>query len=228
VLPLAEGVKDPVFSVLIGMMEAELFGQLDRERLQAEVARQEGSTALPVEYLEAVQRFPHPGKPLALVRLVSARGLDIPAPYDVLGYHPGRLRASRIVEFEEWDLGTVVIRGPDRGREESEDRIVLEDVRLWGLRRGQLELDVDGWLDLLLGSSLDDTRITGFSLFRYRGRWVGLALGYNPEGRGRSGSFSFLTDKVLFPSPRPYKLAAVQLRRRLELLMPALAVYRRS
>jgi len=209
------------------MMENGLYGSLNGSRLRAEVHARGASTALPVDQLQVMQRLPHPGSPEGLVRMVAYHDLDVPAPYDVVGYHPGRLRASRIVEFEEWNLGTVILEMPRQGEEARSGRIVLEDVRLWGVRRGHLEIDIDGWLDLLLGSKLDDTRITGFSLFRYQGRWVGLAMGYNPEGKGRSGSFSFLTDQVLFPSPTPYKVAAVQLRRRLEQLMPSLTAYRR-
>ena len=225
-LSLTPGVRDPVFSLLIGLVEDEGYGQLTQERLYKEIDRVGRPTHLPVEHLEVIHRFPHPGPPIAKVRLVSFEGIDVPVPYRILVYHPGRLWATRLVEFEEWYLGTLSLELPED--EETSGPVVLEDVRLWGLRRGRLELDVDGWVDALLGPRLDDTRIVGFAMFRHEGRVIGIAMGYNKEGKGRSGSFSFLTDKVNFPNPPPFRTAAVYLRARLERLMPNLAVYRRG
>lgn len=224
VIPITPGVRDPVFSVLIGLVESESFGNLTRDRLYEEIDRLGRPTKLPVEYLELIRRVPHPGRPHAQVRLVSPDGLDVPAPYRIIVYHPGRLWATPVVEFEEWYLGTISVEDPWHRNEGAP--VVLEDVRLWGLRRGRLELDVDGWVDALLGSKLDDTRIVGFALFRHQGQLVGLAMGYNKEGKGRSGSFSFRDDRVNFPNPASYQIAAIYLRATLERLMPNLALYR--
>jgi hypothetical protein len=70
--------------------------------------------------------------------------------------------------------------------------------------------------------------MVGFALFRYGGQLLGMAMGYNQDGRGRSGTFNFQRDSILFPNPPPLKAAGAHLRARLERLMPAAAANRRS
>jgi hypothetical protein len=218
VLPVAPAVRDPVFAVLLGMVEENGCGVLTRERLEYEVRRLGRPTRLPIEYFRTLSRSPADSTSRSVVTLVSTQRLDVPVPYRILVYQPGRIRASGVILLEEWDLGTVTLDGDGRFTPAR-----LDDVRLWGLRKGDVDLDVDGWLDRMLGSRLDDTRILGFALFRYEGRLIGMAMGYNREGKGRSGTFSFLTDRILFPNPDPLKAAGAYLRGRLERLMPEAA-----
>jgi hypothetical protein len=172
-----------------------------------------------------LSRLPDAGQGSALVALISTQDLDLPVPYRILAYEPGRMRASRRLELEEWNLGTLRLDGPGG---KGSAPVVLGDVRVWGIRAGTVEMDVDGWLDALLGPRLDDTKIVGFALFRYGNERLGMALGYNRDGQGRSGAFSFKNDKILFPSPPPIKIAGAHLRARLERLMPAITTRRRG
>ena len=215
-LPTIPGIRDPVFSVLLALVHEDYTGTVSGKQLDREVKRAGRSTRMPVSYMREIRRTLIEGKPQARVALVSKTGLDLPIPYKILAYRPGRVRVSAVVELDEWKLGTIRIDGAKK----NDPAVVLEDVYLWGLRRGTVELDVDGWLDRMLGPKLDDTRVTGFALFRYQEKWVGLAVGYNRWGKGRSGSFNFEQDKIFFPNPRPLKAAGVFLRGRLERLMP--------
>ena len=222
-LPLASQVKDPVWAVLIGVSESNLCGVLTRARLELEVKRSGRSTQIPMPYLHALRRMPNTGQgSRANVNLMFTEDLNLPVPYQVLGYHPGRMRMSGDLRFKEWTLGRVEVPNPDG------PSTVLEDVRVWGLEKGHIQLDVDGWLDAMLGPKLDDMDLEGFALCRYNGERMGLALGFGPKGAGRSGAFNFREDKILFPSPAEVKRTGAYLRARLERLMPHLATLRNS
>ena len=214
-LPTTPEIRDPVFSVLLALVNEDYTGTVKGEHLKREVKRSGRTTRMPVNYLREIRRTVTEGDPRAEVALVSKKGLDLAIPYKILAYHPGRVRVSAVVELDEWNLGTIRIDA-----NQDEPAVVLEDVHLWGLKRGTVELDVDGWLDRMLGPKLDDTRVLGFALFRHEGEWIGLAMGYNRWGKGRSGSFSFRGDKILFPNPGHFKAAGTFLRGRLERLMP--------
>jgi hypothetical protein len=125
--------------------------------------------------------------------------LKTPVPYDILGYHPGSVQASDTVSFREWHIPRRTIRWS--GREPLE----LTDVYVFGIREGWTVIDIDGWMDLLLGGSLDDTRIITLVLFKHHGNWHGLAAGFGKSGEGRSGVFSFSENRILFPTPDRFR-----------------------
>ena len=227
VLPAVPEVRDPVFAVLLALIEQDRCGAISSERMERAVTRSGRSTRVPVAYLDELRRTPLPGDPRAEVVLISEEDINMPVPYRILMYQPGRMRTTKILELDEWDLGTLRLAGPE-GADEPRSPVILEDVRVWGIRKGSVELDVDGWLDNLFGSRLDDTEMVGFALFRYGGELLGMAMGYNKKGRGRSGAFHFRNDRILFPTPPPLKIAGAHLRGRLEQLMPALAARRRG
>ena len=58
-------------------------------------------------------------------------------------------------------------------------------------------------------------------MFGYQGRSYGMALGYNPSRRARSGAFDFGADRVLFPYPSEMKTVGRLMRGRLEALQRA-------
>jgi hypothetical protein len=218
-LPLGTEVKDPVWALLIGLSESNLCGALTRGRIEREVNQSGRPTRIPMPYLLAVRRTPK-SETRADVVFLSIHDLDLPVPYDVLGYHPGRMRLSGDLRFQEWKLGRVEVQNPEGAP------IVLDDVRVWGLDRGRVQMDIDGWLDAMLGPKLDDMDLEGFALCHYKGERFGFALGFGPKGSGRSGAFNFREDKIVFPNPPEFKRTGAYLRARLETLMPALAALR--
>ena len=216
VLPVAEGVKDPGFALVLGIMDHDLVGFVSEKRLEAEIRRLGRRTRLPIRYFRGLrrQRLPRPGG--ALVSLSAWGPVNVPAPYDILGYHPGKFRLSPRVVLEEWKLGSVVLQ-LGKGKPGGKRRLVrFDDVRVWGIREGYVEMDVDGWLDALLGSRLDDTQMLGFAVLRYRGERIGLVTGYDKKGRGRSGAFRFSRDETVFPNRDEFKAAGAYLRGWLE------------
>jgi hypothetical protein len=217
VLPMAAEVKDPVFAILVGLLRSDLHGVLTRDHLERQLARNGRESLLPYHRLHELRRTAGEegalGRPTATVEAQFEGPIVFPIPYRILWYHPGKVRATATCVFREWSFGTVNLPY------DPATPIELEDVHLFGLERGELEVDVDGWLDFILGSALDDTEVSGVVVFRQGGRDYGMAIGHNKGGEGRSGVFDLAEDKIAFPVPAEMKLVARNMRRRLEALM---------
>jgi len=236
VLPVAAEVKDPVFAILVGLIRADTHGTLSGERLARELARHPGRTRLPYQRLRELRREAT-APATARVTAVFDGPLDLPIPYRILWYNPGRFTTAATCRFEEWSLGDVRVTTADG------TRAALAEVRVFGLAHGQvaggisggisesrgaravegrdsdISVDVDGWIDRLLGASLDDTRITGLLLLRHAGRPYAMAVGYNRQGHGRSGAFDLAADRIVFPVPGALRAAGRELRARMEALL---------
>jgi len=218
-LPTDAQVKDPVFSVLVGLIRADLYGALTRERLEKELAGRNGRSRLPYRRMRELSRAPEPGGRTATVTLVLDSALKLPIPYSILWYHPGRFATSETCTFREWMLGSVAVPAPRPKGASPPPPVTLDDVHLFALDHGRIEVDVDAWLDKLLGGALDDTTVTGVLLFRRQGRWLAVAVGYNKDGKGRAGTFDFAQDEIVFPVPAEMKAVAREMRSRLESLI---------
>ena len=81
------------------------------------------------------------------------------------------------------------------------ETIAIDHVTFWSVLEGELFLDVDGWLDHLLGSKIDDTRIIGGVLFTYQNIRYALAMGYNNHGSGQYGAIDLYADKLHSSAP---------------------------
>jgi hypothetical protein len=220
-LPIEPQVKDPVFAVMLAMVRSGLYGVLTREHLERELARRQLRSRLPYRTVREVARLPEAPQDTARVSVRFERPLDVPIPYSILWYHPGRIRGASACAFHEWRLGELEL--PHEARPGAPATILrLRDVHVFGLEAGSLMVDVDGWLDRLLGSGLDDTDVSGLAVFRYEGRSYGMALGYNRSRRARSGAFDFEADRVVFPYPSEMKTVGRLMRGRLEVLQRGL------
>jgi hypothetical protein len=216
-LPIEPQVKDPVFAVLLAMVRSGLYGVLTREHLERELARRQLRSRLPYRTVREVARLPETPQDTARVSVRFERPLDVPIPYSILWYHPGRIRGPEACAFHEWRLGDLEL--PHEAKPGAAvTTLRLGDVHVFGLEAGSLTVDIDGWLDRLLGSGLDDTEVSGLVVFRYEGRSYGMALGYNRSRRARSGAFDFEADRVVFPYPAEMKTVGRLMRGRLEAL----------
>ncbi|MBI3931806.1 MAG: hypothetical protein HY317_00195 [Acidobacteria bacterium] len=226
-LEAAPRVKDPVFALLLGLLDSDSFGTLTRERLEGELVRVRARTRLPYRRLIELRREAGEAGSPARVRAVFDGALDEPVPYSILGYRPGSVLATPACVFHEWTLGDVRVPLSRRVAGRSEVTLVpLEDVHVLLLAEGALRIDFAGWLDFLLGASLDDTEVSAVLVFRTGGRWIGLALGYNDEGAPRSGAFDFAADKILFPYPAEMRAVAHHMRGRFEAIRGGMATIR--
>jgi hypothetical protein len=195
-------VADRFYSYLIGLVDANTCGVIDSRKLDEVLHDFKGKTSVPFEKIKEIQRQCVTGSSVRGVSMAFNGDLEAPIPYSILGYHPGTVRASQTVGFLEWYLPS------DEIWVNAKESLELSDVFVFGIYNGWAVVDIDAWMDRLLGRFLDDTRITVIVLFKYKGEWHGLAGGYGRSGEGRSGIFNFHTNKILFPTPRELQALA--------------------
>jgi hypothetical protein len=208
---LAPDVTDPVFAFMVSMLDRDEYGSVYHEHFAKAVASSGRQSRIPHEVIRAVRRAPGLQAHSGWVRAEFTGALDVPVPYSILGYHPGSLQSSQVVTLEEWRIGRTLVPNV---AVEGAPALELEDVTLWGVVDGEIWLDIDGWVDVLLGGRLDDTYVVGVALIRFRGERLALALGFNREGAGQSGVLDVRADKIRFPSPAELKVIARDLRGR--------------
>jgi hypothetical protein len=204
-LPLAPNVRDPVFAMLVAYVRADRFGLVTRDAVAQTLDGRRQRSRLPWQLAQDFGRTPGAGDASATVTLRFSGPVDTPIPYHILWYHPGRIRASAACRFREWRLAALPFEEPKDGRKGPPSPLV--DVRLFALDEGELFVDIDAWLDALLGDALDDTWLTGLAVGRYHGREYGFAVGHNREGKSRIGVFDLSADSVVFPLPQDLRAA---------------------
>jgi hypothetical protein len=204
-LPLAPDVRDPVFAMLVAYVRADRFGLVTRDAVAQTLDGRGLRSRLPWQLAEELARTPGASDASATVTLRFSGPVDTLIPYHILWYHPGRIRASAACRFREWRLAELPFETPPDSRKGAPSPLV--DLRLFALDEGELFVDIDGWLDALLGDALDDTWITGLAVARYRQREYGFAVGHNREGKSRIGVFDLSADSVVFPLPSDLRAA---------------------
>jgi hypothetical protein len=215
---LAEGVADPLFSAMIGVVDSDFFGGIRQAQIDS-IITANGGSKLPYEVFAEIRRVPVPGAAAALVQFLLFDEVDRPIPYSLLGYNPGSIRASQRLDFLEFDIGRrryLVKIGDD-----DEVEVQIENAHLLVLVDGYMEMDFDGWLDRMLGSKLDDMRVKAFLIFTTpEGQRYSLGMGQTKKGRGKTGAFDFLEDSTVFPAPKELLVVGREMRteglRRLE------------
>ena len=233
-----DGVRDPVFAVLLAFVLDNHVGDLDSTRVRAEVEKTGRKAKLPYRWIETIHRGPsmrerpatfrlsplETGGPGLEVTSTFDREIDVPVPYNILMYHPGSFLGTSRMRFREVPLGRVEV--PHASKKDdviTRETLALGDVHLYILEEGRLEIDIDGWLDRMAGAKLDDTRVAALAIFMKDGLLYGMALGYNRKGEPRSGTLAFAEDKILYPNPPELKSVARQMRRTLEFYDPEIA-----
>lgn len=192
-------VKDPFYRYLIGLINADICGKVDSDILSSVLSKYRAKTSIPFELIEQISRSCESSEAPCQVSISFKGNLKASVPYSILGYHPGSVRASEVVDFIEWRIPKKTIwLGENR-------HVDLTDIHLFAPRQGWAIIDIDAWIEKVTFGLIDDTRIVGLGLFRYKGEWYGLATGYDPQGNGRSGIFSFSENKILFPTPEHFQ-----------------------
>lgn len=216
-LPLAPLVRDPVFALLVGYVRAGQFGVVTRDEVKQALTERKRESRLPWQRARDFARVPDPSGATASQFTLRFEGpVDVPIPYKILWYHPGRIRASATNRMREWRLATLPVEAPTDWR--GAPLPPLTEVHLLALDEGELILDFDGWLDAMMGASLDDTRLGGLAVARFRDREYGFGIGHNRKGESRIGVFDLTEDKVLFPIPADLRAAYRAVRKELERL----------
>jgi len=216
-VPMAPLVRDPVFALLVGYVRGDHFGVVTRDEVQHVLTERKRESRLPWQSARDFARVPDPSGPSAAQLTLRFEGpVNVPIPYSILWYHPGRIRASATCRLREWRLATLSLETPNDWR--GPPPPPLTDVHLFALDEGELLVDIDGWLDALLGSALDDTLLSGLAIARFQNREYGFGVGHNRKGESRFGVFDLTADEVVFPIPPELRAANRAVRRELERL----------
>ncbi len=202
---LREQVRDPLFAMVFLLTEADSLGTWTAADVEAFAGRWGGRSDFPVaEHLESLTREALPPDQVRerrglrcdrrwLVRLSPAR-LEMPMPYSILGYHPGSLSFQTPIELHEWRLGHVSLQVPDG--DGGQVRRPASGVTIWQITGGWIILDVDAWVDRLLGKAADDAAMAGFTAARVGGDLVGVGNSTGRDGRRLLGELDFRSGEV--------------------------------
>ena len=207
---LAEDVFDPIFGFFLAVLDLDQLGVVDAAFLDS-LARVEGGSKVPYQSIATMGREEVEGAD-AVVRITLSGKFEAPIPFSILGYRPGSIRATEEMDMLHWALGdrSFVIDAEKSG--EDPEVVTVEGSQLFVFSAGSMEMDIDAWLDRLLGSRLDDVTLAGFYVFRHEGKRIGLGFGYNPKGHGRTGAFDFSLNESIFPASRAYLSIGRQVR----------------
>ncbi len=197
--PDAPEVHEPFFAMILQWAADDSLGTWTGSDVLAFSEKFGRTSRFPTEQLVSFSRYrpgvedslAWPGVDIRAVWEIELNGPQDPAmPYSIFGYHPGTLRVSGALRLAETSLGAMGLRSEDGS-------ISVTEIQVFRLELGTVVLDVDGWLDALMGKKLDDAAVIGFVTAREQGRLVSLAVSIGDEGRHIYGEFDLKQDKVL-------------------------------
>ena len=190
ILPSTE-VKDTFFAWLVGVVDAARDASIDNEGLRAVLTEFHSTIALPFDRISVVHHEAPTPYTRGSLGVEFDREIDVPVPFSLLWYHPGALRATRVVRFEERRFSSVPLAsGP-----------AAEPVYSFRIAEGAMTIDVDTWLDVLLGRIVDDLSIRIVAIARWRGAWRGLIGGTGRGNRRIIAVFDLTRNTITFPVP---------------------------
>ncbi|OHD70315.1 MAG: hypothetical protein A2177_04075 [Spirochaetes bacterium RBG_13_68_11] len=185
-------VKDTFFAYVVGILRENADADVDREFLRGILGEFRASVSLPFEQL-ATMTYRSGGREAAHELRLGFQGpMRVPIPFSLLGYHPGDLVSSAEVRFTGLRYGEV--RLPSGA--------LLSPVYTFSVNEGWVIIDVDTWLDVLLGDLVDDIAVSELVVFRWRREWRCLMVGTGRKGQLISGVLNFRTNGIAFPLPR--------------------------
>lgn len=188
----ASEVKDTFFAYLLGIIISGVDLDVDNEQLSAILTEFKPTLLVPFSQIIRVGQHIVPGTGERAIGLSFSTDMDIPIPFSVLFYHPGRIITDRSLVFQV-RRSTYVDPGSAGGP------VAVFDLVL---ARGGILIDIDDWLEALFRAHLEDTWIQHIVFFKWHGDWIGLL-----EGTGRRtprvfrSFFDFTRNSVLFPIP---------------------------
>jgi hypothetical protein len=208
-IPPAPDVSDPVLAYLISRLEADVHDTLTVADIERGIRTRRGESLIPLHCLRRIGRGSAASHTCVVTTIELTEEQVVPAPYSLLGYHPGSVIVPERVVLLEWQIGDLTIT--ERRRKKL---VKLKDCYLWAVESGTVTVDIDAWVDALLGGSVDDITVRSLALFRLEGCPYAMAMGFNRNGKGRSGALNLRENELVFPTPWQLKAAGKFLRRR--------------
>lgn len=189
ILPPSE-VKDTFFAWLVGVVDAGRDASIDNAGLRGILTEFQPTVALPFDRISLVRHAAPRADERGSMGVAFDGEIDIPVPFALLWYHPGSLRSTRELRFEERRFASLpTTAGP------------AEPVYSFRLLEGAMTIDVDAWLDALLGRVVDDFAIRLVAVARWRGSWRCILGGAGREDRRIIAAFDLARNAIVFPVP---------------------------
>ena len=201
---LREQVTEALFAFVFTLTEVDSLGTWTADDLLAFGESWREESAFPVaEFLESITReeltgdqvINHRGARCNRRWLINLKPTlaEFPLPFSILGYHPGTLSINAPLVFNEWRLGARTVHVTVEGVTK---RYEARGVTVWEVAAGWIVLDIDGWLDKLLGSAADDAATKGFTACWVDDELVGVGNSVSTKGRAIYGEFDFRTGEI--------------------------------
>ncbi|MFO7653625.1 MAG: hypothetical protein R6X25_07350 [Candidatus Krumholzibacteriia bacterium] len=204
-------LPEPLFDFVLRLVDRDSLGLWTGEELRSRFDAQGRPSRLPLGRLISLERrraLPaereeRDGERVERIwRVVFDGPIRAPIPYSVLGYHPGQLLVSATLVMSEWYLGELEMSVTDGGETR---RFPVRGLTVLRVDAGHMVMDIDAWLDQLLGRLLDDAWMNGFAVARVGRYLMGVGISQGRTGRRIYGEFAFAEDEA-----RPHGSAQAQ------------------
>jgi hypothetical protein len=201
---LREQVKEPLFAFVLTMIAADSIGTWTAADFDAFATSWGAKSDFPLDHLRSISREVVPAESRRRHQGVEARRrlvitmqedrLEFPMPYDILGYHPGTVVVESPLVFDEWSLGPRTIEAhADDGQSR---RYVVDALTVFQCVGGATYLDVDAWLDTLLGDVVDDSWTVALVAGWEEDKLLGMGIATGRKGRRILGELNFKTGEI--------------------------------
>jgi hypothetical protein len=201
---LHEQVKEPFFAFVLSMVAADSIGTWTAADFDAFAASWGEKTVFPLDHLRSIsrevlppeERKEHDGTQTRrrLTITMQEDRLEFPMPYSILGYHPGTLILKSPLVFDEWALGTRTVTVHVEG---AAKQYVVDAVTVFQFVDGATYLDVDAWIDSLLGDLIDDSWTVAFIVGWEKDKLLGMGISTGRKGRRILGELDFDTGELV-------------------------------
>jgi hypothetical protein len=181
-------IFDTFLGYFVGVVLSDALGYADAEYLHRLMPEFDAFLSLSFEDIRRVGR----SRASDGTRItVDFRGpIVLPIPFKILWDTPGSIHAADTVTARETRIA--LLEGPEP----------LSPVYVYDIEAGELWIDFDPWIDVLLGRAVDDVVIRRALLFRMSGKWYAALMGSGYEGQLVAGYFELASNRIVVPVPR--------------------------
>jgi hypothetical protein len=192
-------VKDTFFGYFLGILFSGMELEMDNGQMREVLSEFKTSFNLPFDLITRVWQTRDPVTGAQRVGLEFRQAQSIPVPFSLLFYHPGSIVVERALSWQVSRSSSEDPGPPPR----------MSPVYDLALVQGSLLADIDGWLETLFSSFLEDTWIRHVFIFTWRGDWMAYLQGTGRRtGRTLGAYFNFTHNRIVFPVPADLDRAA--------------------
>jgi hypothetical protein len=183
-----EAVEDVFIGYLFALLQRDILTVITGDELRELFPEYDDDVRTPLDFIDALERAR--SGPLREVRLTFDEPVAHPAPIDILGHKPVMLYSTAELTFREVHLDA------------SADPDGPISAYVLYLEQGSLFVDFARWLDILLGSIVDDVSVKAVLAVWYDDRWYGVLAGFSPKGEIVTSVYDMPRGRFLARPPR--------------------------